>query len=123
MAEIAEAFANGGPFMFALVLAGLIHMALVIAQLALSKKIDLMPMVWAGLLGILILGLLGTFTGMMQAFKAVGMASPEQKQALLASAVAIAIITTEFALILAAIGTFFSGLAGVVTRKRLEKPA
>jgi len=46
-------------------------------------------------------GLLGTISGLIQAFKAVGVATPEQKQALLASGISVAMYTTEFGLIVA----------------------
>ena len=46
-------------------------------------------------------GLLGTILGLIQAFKAVGVATAEQKQALLASGISVAMYTTEFGLIVA----------------------
>jgi len=116
MEMFAEFFVKGGPFMYGLLLAGLTHMGLVVLQLVLVKKIDLMPLLWAGLFGLPIFGGLGSVSGMIQAFKAVGAASPEMKQALLASGFSIALYTTELGLILVGIGAFFTGVAGVVVR-------
>ncbi len=48
-----------------------------------------------------LMGLLGTISGLIQAFKAVGEVTAEQKQALLASGISIAMYTTEFGLIVA----------------------
>ena len=117
MQELVHGFSQGGPFMFVLLLAGLLHTMMVFTQLGLSKKIDLMPLLWAGLLGIILTGMLGSVSGMIQAFKAVAMASPEMKQSLLAAGVSISLYTTWFSLFLAAIGCFFTGVTGVVVRK------
>ena len=46
-------------------------------------------------------GLLGTISGLIQAFKAVGAASAETKQALLAQGISVAMYTTMFGLIVA----------------------
>jgi biopolymer transport protein ExbB len=46
-------------------------------------------------------GLLGTISGLIQAFKAVSAVTAEQKQALLASGISVAMYTTEFGLIVA----------------------
>lgn len=48
-----------------------------------------------------LLGLLGTISGLMQAFSAVGGADPSQKAALLAEGISIALYTTAFGLIVA----------------------
>jgi biopolymer transport protein ExbB/TolQ len=48
-----------------------------------------------------LIGLLGTISGLVQAFKAVAVASPETKQALLASGISVAMYTTAFGLIVA----------------------
>jgi len=47
------------------------------------------------------LGLLGTIAGMIQAFDAVANAAPEQKATALAAAISVAMLTTEFGLIVA----------------------
>jgi len=46
-------------------------------------------------------GLLGTISGLVQAFKAVGAASPETKSAMLASGISVAMYTTAFGLVVA----------------------
>jgi biopolymer transport protein ExbB len=51
------------------------------------------------------LGLLGTIFGLIQAFEAVAHAAPEQKSAMLASGIAIAMNTTGFGLLIAIPGT------------------
>mgnify|MGYP000569005020 CR=1 FL=1 len=64
----------------------------------LTKRTPMLGM-WANVATLT--GLLGTISGLIQAFKAVGAASAEQKQALLASGISIAMYTTEFGLIVA----------------------
>jgi biopolymer transport protein ExbB len=48
-----------------------------------------------------LLGLLGTIVGLIDAFKAVGAASPEQKQAMLAAGISVAMYTTAGGLLVA----------------------
>ncbi len=48
-----------------------------------------------------LLGLLGTISGLVQAFKAVAAASPETKQTMLASGISVAMYTTAFGLVVA----------------------
>ncbi len=117
MHDLVRGFTDGGPFMFVILLAGVLHAMVVLTQLGLCKKIDLMPLLWAGLLGIALMGMLGTVTGLMMAFRAVGSAPPEMKQSLMASGASIALYTTWFSLVLVAIGGFFTGVAGTVVRK------
>lgn len=114
MELITDVFYKGGPFMYLLLLAGCIHAAAVLFQLALCKKIDATPLLWSGVIGMPLLGFLGTISGMIQAFKAVGAASAEMKQSLLASGMSIALYTTEFGLILAVIGAGTTGLAATL---------
>ena len=48
-----------------------------------------------------LLGLLGTISGLVQAFKAVAAASPETKQTMLAAGISVAMYTTAFGLVVA----------------------
>jgi hypothetical protein len=114
---ITELFAKGGPFMYLLVLAGLLHMLVVVAQLPLCRKVDLRPLLWSGVMAMALIGFLGTISGQIQAFKAVGAASAEMKQSLLASGIAISLYTTAFGLSLAAIGATATGLAATIVAK------
>lgn len=62
-----------------------------------------------------LLGLLGTIQGLIQAFDAVAHAAPEQKSALLASGIAVAMNTTGFGL-----GVAIPGMAVHMILKALE---
>ena len=64
-----------------------------------------------------LLGLLGTIAGLIQAFKAVGEASAEAKQTLLAKGIAIAMYTTAFGLIVASPTLFFAVIIEQQTKK------
>jgi len=48
-----------------------------------------------------LLGLLGTISGLVQAFKAVATAAPEEKQTMLAAGISVAMYTTAFGLVVA----------------------
>jgi len=54
------------------------------------------------------LGLLGTVFGLIDAFNAVAHAAPEQKSAMLASGISIAMNTTGFGLLVAIPGTLIT---------------
>ncbi len=114
---ITELFYKGGPFMYVLVMAGCLHALVVIAQLPLCQKVDLRPLLWSGVIAIALLGFLGTVSGQIQAFKAVGAASAEMKQSLLAAGISISLYTTAFGLALATIGAAATGFAATVVAK------
>ncbi len=116
MGFFVEFMTKGGPFMYAIVMLAFLHMAAVIVQCILAKKVDATPLLWAGVGAIMLTGMLGSVSGLIQAFKAVGAASAEQKQALLASGISISMYTTEFALMIAVLGLGGCGLAATLVR-------
>ena len=65
-------------------------------------------------------GLLGTISGLIQAFRAVAEVTPEQKQAMLASGISIAMYTTEFGLIVAIPTMVFHALLQGRTTRLLD---
>jgi len=64
-----------------------------------------------------LLGLLGTITGLIQAFAALEQAQPEQKAALLARGIAVAMNTTAYGLIIAIPGLTFYLVFAALTKK------
>jgi biopolymer transport protein ExbB len=64
-----------------------------------------------------LLGLLGTITGLIQAFAALEQAQPEQKAALLARGIAVAMNTTAYGLIIAIPGLTFYLVFSALTKK------
>ncbi len=66
------------------------------------------------------LGLLGTIFGLIEAFDAVAHAAPEQKSAMLASGIAMAMNTTGFGLIMAIPGTVLTVLIKGFSNKILD---
>ena len=117
MDGFSDVFRMGGPMMYLLVLAGLAHALVAIVQFATIRKVDLTPLLWSGVVGLALLGVLGTVMGQIQAFKAVAYASAEQKQALLASGVAISMYTTAAGLVFATIGAAASGIAATLVKR------
>jgi biopolymer transport protein ExbB len=59
------------------------------------------PALWSLANIAVLIGLLGTITGLIKAFKAVGLAAPEQKSALLTTGISEAMNNTAFGLIIA----------------------
>ncbi|MFH1808431.1 MAG: MotA/TolQ/ExbB proton channel family protein [Pseudomonadota bacterium] len=68
-----------------------------------------------------LLGLLGTVIGLIQAFSAVANAPPDQKSALLASAISIAMNTTAFGLMVAIPTLFVHLILSGVTKKIIDE--
>jgi biopolymer transport protein ExbB/TolQ len=66
------------------------------------------------------LGLLGTIFGLIEAFDAVAHAAPEQKSAMLASGIAMAMNTTGFGLIMAIPGTVLTVIIKGFSNKILD---
>ena len=89
------------------------------ATLEVSPKIaSLLPSMFAISSTATMFGLLGTIFGLIDAFDAVAHAAPEQKSAMLASGIAIAMNTTGWGLMIAIPGTIIhlvlNGLAGKI---------
>jgi len=89
------------------------------ATLEVAPKVtSLLPSVFAISSTATMFGLLGTVFGLIDAFDAVAHAAPEQKSAMLASGIAIAMNTTGWGLLIAIPGTilnlFLNGLAGKI---------
>jgi len=82
------------------------------------KVTSLLPSVFAISSTATMFGLLGTIFGLIDAFDAVAHAAPEQKSAMLASGIAIAMNTTGWGLMIAIPGTIIhlvlNGLAGKI---------
>ena len=89
---------------------GVLNLLVIFAQLPLLRKINLMPLAWAGVFAIVLCGMLGSVFGMMMAFEAVAMAPPEFKQAMLAQGFTIALNTTALSLMIALVEV---GLVGI----------
>jgi len=85
---------------------------------AAPKVASLLPSVFAISSTATMFGLLGTIFGLIDAFDAVAHAAPEQKSAMLASGIAIAMNTTGWGLMIAIPGTIIhlvlNGLAGKI---------
>jgi biopolymer transport protein ExbB/TolQ len=67
------------------------------------------------------LGLLGTIIGMIEAFAAVANAAPDQKQEMLANAIAIAMNTTAFGLMVAIPTMFLSLILNTLVKKIMDE--
>ena len=96
--------------MFVLLFVGFVIFIAQIAQLVLAKKVDFVPLLWAGLVCTLLLGLLGSLMGIVEAFQAVASASPEMKQTMLAAGISFSLATTTFSVLIALPQAFFTGI-------------
>ncbi len=75
---------ESGPFLYPILAAGFVLWALVAGQFLVLRRVDLGPLLWAGVVGLLLLGALGSLFGMRMAFQALAQAAPDQRSALMA---------------------------------------
>ena len=113
-------FAEGGVFMYIVLLFGFAGLAVSVVQLALARSIDMVPLIVGMVVLTIIVGMLGSALGMTQAFSAVASASPEYKSMMLAQGISIALNTTTLALLMAALQTLLGAIAA--TLRRNAKP-
>jgi len=114
---MAQAFADGGPFMFVILLLGIALTALTIVAFVRHKKSDWSPMLWGMLVALLLLGWMGTVMGMIQGFDALAYAAPDQRASLMAQMVAIAINTIALAVIMAFPLSIMIGVASFLAKR------
>jgi hypothetical protein len=109
-------FVEGGPFMFLILLSGLLHLVILVAQVALRKYADLLPLLLAATICTVLCGMLGSIMGFILTFQAMAMASAETKMALMANGVSVSMFTTTAALMVALPETFFTGVVASMVR-------
>jgi hypothetical protein len=117
MQGIAQAFSDGGPFMFVILLFGLATLALTIVQFVIKRRTDLSPLLWGLLLATLLVGGLGTVMGFIQGFSALEMVAPDMRAAMTARMIAIAANTTALSLLFAVPLSIVIGVASFLARR------
>jgi VIT1/CCC1 family predicted Fe2+/Mn2+ transporter len=123
MHMLTDMLQQGGLPMMLVLAAGLAHFvaALVAIILAMMRKLDLSPVLWAGVLVIVLLGMTGAILGQIQGYSAIGYASPEMKQTLLASGISTSLYTAEMSLIAAIVALGFTGIASTLARNLVPR--
>jgi hypothetical protein len=116
MTFLARAFSDGGPFMYFITIAAVLHAIPTLVQLFMSKKADFTPYLWGGLAGIALLGVLGCLLGFSQAMMAISSAAPDVQAALMARGIAILLNVSTMTTILLLPGLLFAGIATCLTR-------
>ncbi len=116
MMPIARAFSEGGPFMFIILIAAILHAIPTLVQLFTAKRADFTPYIWGGLAGIALLGVLGCLLGFSQAMRAVASAAPDVQAAMMARGIAILLNVSTMTTILLLPGLLFAGIATCLTR-------
>lgn len=111
-----QMFQDGGIWMYLVLGSSLLHAIPVLAQFIACKKADFSGYLWAGLVGILVLGWIGTVFGAIQAFSAIATVAPDQKAAMATMAAGIALCPTILAVAMVIPGVFFTGIAATLAR-------
>lgn len=109
-------FQEGGPFMYLLILFIPAHLVLTAAQILLAKRVDLVPLLWASVIATVMVGVLGSVSGMTLAFQAVAHASAEMKSTMMAAGVSVALHTTAMGLMVGIVNAGFAGIASSIVR-------
>ncbi len=125
--DMGDLFAMGGGWMYIVTGMGIANLVLIAVQFIKVEKVNLTPIIWSCIAALIICGVLGTAVGMTQAGFAVasgkvipalsptaGGAALDAVGMTMAKALAIALTTTEYALLLA---FPFSILAGIASYK------
>ena len=125
MIHPSDVLKDGGPFMYLILLSGLLHLVILVAQVALRKYANLLPLLLAATICTVLCEMLGSVMGFSLTFQAMAMASAETKMALMANGISVSIITTSAALMVALPETFFTGVVAsmVWTIRMKEKVA
>ena len=122
--EVSELFAMGGGWMYIVSAMGVANLVLIAVQFIKVKQLNLTPIIWSCIAALIICGVLGTAVGMTQAGFAVAEGhvipalSPVADGAALdvvgmtmSKALAVALTTTEYALLLAFPFSILAGIA------------
>ena len=109
-------FRQGGPFMYILVMAGVLHLVLcgLTAFTGVGKKLT--PLLILHLAALPMIGLLGTVQGLVMAFAAVAVANPEYKMQMMANGISISLYTLALACFLSVLFVWPTGLAIALRR-------
>lgn len=121
-----SAFANGGVYMYPVLLSGLVGLGICLVWLikaARGRPSRLGAFAWAGIAGALALGLVGTTIGFQQTMGAVAAASPDQQGAIKAMGSTVSLYPLIFALGVAAVEIVLAALAGTLQANRRGRPA
>lgn len=121
MHGIVRMFAEGGPGMYVILLAGFAGFVICTLQIALAKQANLVPLIVGSIVGVFFCGYLFSITGMQSAFRAIAHAEPSQKQALMAMGASISMNTMLLAGIFCGFLTLFGSIAATI-RANVAKP-
>ncbi len=103
MNSLSQMLSDGGPFMFVLVLLGVLGVAALAAQcIGPLRSRDLGPVIRGVLVATLAVGLLGTLMGLSATFQASAQASEATRTMLVLQGSSISLITMNFALLITA---------------------
>jgi hypothetical protein len=111
---LVDVFKQGGIFSYLVLVAGMIGLAVDFLQMVLIKRLNLMPLIAGSVIGTVLVGIIGTGVGAVQAFSAVAFAAPDQRLALLTKGFSIALLTTWLGILVAGIQCFFGALTATI---------
>jgi len=89
---------------------GLLNLLIILVQIPLIRRVNLLPLAWAGVIAVVFCGMLGTVAGLMMGFDAMASASPDTKQMLMAAAASIAMSATALGLMIATVEVILVGM-------------
>ena len=117
-----EILSESGALGLLAMVSGLIGLAISAVQLAIAKKVDLIPLVVGSTLATLLIGLLGFASGLYGGAGASALADPAEKAVLLARGLSAALSSTMVALLFAGLQTLLGAAAISVRQLVAAKP-
>jgi hypothetical protein len=118
MGQLGKAFADGGIFMYFILLSGLVGLGISALQIFKRRERNLVPLIIGAAVGTFLLGILGTVMGCIEGFTAMSMVAADQKPGLMAKMIAIALNTTAFGVMLGGLQTLLGSIAATVKKGR-----
>jgi len=89
---------------------GMLNLLIILAQIFLIRRVNVLPLAWSGVIAVVFCGMLGTVAGLVTMFDAVASASPEMKQQLLAAGASMSMSATALGLMIATVQVVLVGV-------------
>ncbi len=116
--DLGQTFADGGAWMWLVLVLGLCHWATLAYQLARPTSANLIPFLWGVLASTVLLGVLGSVVGLHFGIVHVAGLEPAEFARTLLRVAPIALTTTILALVFAVPGALMTGVAATLQQRR-----
>ncbi len=107
----ANLFTDGGALMYLILALGLAQLVGIVVQLAMARRLNLMPLLWSTLAAQICLGMLGNVTSTIAALHELARMATDTRGELFAQALSLSLFSSSGMLIFALLGCVGNGVA------------